>query len=75
MVVELFNTEKSYVESLQTIVLKYLNQLKSPENAGLVDTQTVDEIFFMVPAILNIMLNIVCFFHVFDDLCSQSRSL
>lgn len=33
---------------------KYLNQLKSPENAGLVDTQTVDEIFFMVPAILNI---------------------
>lgn len=54
VVVELFNTEKSYVESLQTIVLKYLNQLKSPENAGLVDTQTVDEIFFMVPAILNI---------------------
>ncbi|XP_055549403.1 uncharacterized protein LOC129732498 [Wyeomyia smithii] len=54
VVVELFNTEKSYVESLQTIVLKYLNQLKSPENSGLVDTQTVDEIFFMVPAILNI---------------------
>ncbi|XP_040160849.1 uncharacterized protein LOC120898711 isoform X1 [Anopheles arabiensis] len=54
VVVELFNTEKSYVESLQTIVLKYLNQLKSPENAGLVDVQTVDEIFFMVPAILNI---------------------
>ncbi|XP_055643721.1 uncharacterized protein LOC129779951 [Toxorhynchites rutilus septentrionalis] len=54
VVVELFNTEKSYVESLQTIVLKYLNQLKSPENAGLVDTQIVDEIFFMVPAILNI---------------------
>uniref|UniRef100_A0A4Y0BH68 DH domain-containing protein n=1 Tax=Anopheles funestus TaxID=62324 RepID=A0A4Y0BH68_ANOFN len=54
VVVELFNTEKSYVESLQTIVLKYLNQLKSPENSGLVDAQTVDEIFFMVPAILNI---------------------
>uniref|UniRef100_A0A182Q6G1 DH domain-containing protein n=1 Tax=Anopheles farauti TaxID=69004 RepID=A0A182Q6G1_9DIPT len=54
VVVELFNTEKSYVESLQTIVLKYLNQLKSPENSGLVDVQTVDEIFFMVPAILNI---------------------
>ncbi|EDS34164.1 conserved hypothetical protein [Culex quinquefasciatus] len=54
VVVELFNTEKSYVESLQTIVLKYLNQLKSSENAGLVDNQTVDEIFFMVPAILNI---------------------
>uniref|UniRef100_A0A182J3E0 Uncharacterized protein n=1 Tax=Anopheles atroparvus TaxID=41427 RepID=A0A182J3E0_ANOAO len=54
VVVELFNTEKSYVESLQTIVLKYLNQLKSPENSGLVDAQIVDEIFFMVPAILNI---------------------
>ncbi|XP_058821549.1 uncharacterized protein LOC131683523 [Topomyia yanbarensis] len=54
VVVELFNTEKSYVESLQTIVLKYLNQLKSSENAGLVDTHTVDEIFYMVPAILNI---------------------
>ncbi|XP_055604092.1 uncharacterized protein LOC129752331 [Uranotaenia lowii] len=54
VVVELFNTEKSYVESLQTIVLKYLNQLKSPEHSGLVDTQTVDEIFFMVPTILNI---------------------
>ncbi|ETN57724.1 hypothetical protein AND_010685 [Anopheles darlingi] len=54
VVVELFNTEKSYVESLQTIVLKYLNQLKSPDNAGLVGVQTVDEIFFMVPAILNI---------------------
>ncbi|XP_058056101.1 uncharacterized protein LOC131207502 [Anopheles bellator] len=54
VVVELFNTEKSYVESLQTIVLKYLNQLKSSENSALVDAQTVDEIFFMVPAILNI---------------------
>jgi Rho guanine nucleotide exchange factor 17 len=32
---------------------KYLNPLKSPENAGIVDAQIVDEIFFMVPAILN----------------------
>ncbi|KAG5680642.1 hypothetical protein PVAND_010136 [Polypedilum vanderplanki] len=54
VVVELFNTEKSYVESLQTIVLKYLNPLKLPENSGIVDIQTVDEIFFMVPSILNI---------------------
>lgn len=74
VVVELFNTEKSYVESLQTIVMvkidsifnriyhnrlnlflqKYLNPLKMPESSGIVDLQTVDEIFFMVPSILNI---------------------
>ncbi|CRL02246.1 CLUMA_CG015133, isoform A [Clunio marinus] len=54
VVVELFNTEKNYVESLQTIVTKYLNPLKLPENSAIVDLQTVDEIFFMVPSILNI---------------------
>lgn len=73
VVVELFNTEKSYVESLQTIVMvilsgffyltlclqfeilqKYLNPLKLPESSGIVDLQTVDEIFFMVPSILHI---------------------
>ena len=42
------------MESLQTVVLKYLNQLKSPENAGIIDSTTVDEIFYMVPAILSI---------------------
>ncbi|KAL7038622.1 hypothetical protein ACKWTF_009632 [Chironomus riparius] len=57
VVVELFNTEKSYVESLQTIVLKYLNPLKLPEYSGIVDVQIVEEIFFMVPSILNIHEN------------------
>lgn len=33
---------------------KYLNPLKQPESSCLVDLQTVDEIFFMVPSILNI---------------------
>lgn len=28
--------------------------LKSQENASLIDVQTVDEIFLMVPAILNV---------------------
>ncbi|XP_037050154.1 uncharacterized protein LOC119084247 isoform X2 [Bradysia coprophila] len=54
VVVELFNTEKSYVDSLETVVLKYLKPLKSPENAGIVDVQTVEEIFLMVPTILNV---------------------
>lgn len=33
---------------------KYLNPLKLPESSGIVDQQTVDEIFFMVPSILHI---------------------
>ncbi|PSN51853.1 hypothetical protein C0J52_04735 [Blattella germanica] len=32
--------------------MKYLQPLKSPENAGLVDAALVDEIFYQVPAIL-----------------------
>ncbi|XP_076669101.1 rho guanine nucleotide exchange factor 17 isoform X4 [Andrena cerasifolii] len=53
VVVELYDTERSYVESLQILVNKYLQPLKSPENAGLVDAATVDEIFYQVPSILN----------------------
>lgn len=33
---------------------KYFNPLKSQENASLIDAQTVDEIFLMVPDILHI---------------------
>lgn len=33
---------------------KYLNPLKSQEHSSLIDVQTVDEIFLMVPAILGI---------------------
>ncbi|XP_054270541.1 rho guanine nucleotide exchange factor 17 isoform X2 [Macrosteles quadrilineatus] len=52
VVFELYETEGSYVESLKTLVTKYLQPLKSPENAGLVDAALVDEIFYQVPAIL-----------------------
>lgn len=31
-----------------------MNPLKLPENSGIVDAQSVDEIFFMVPSILNV---------------------
>nr|CAD7201088.1 unnamed protein product [Timema douglasi] len=46
VVVELYDTERSYVDSLQILVMKYLQPLKSPENAGLVDGALVDEIFY-----------------------------
>ncbi|XP_076358964.1 uncharacterized protein LOC143251577 [Tachypleus tridentatus] len=49
---ELYDTEKSYVESLQILVNKYMKPLKSPENAGIVDPYLVDEIFHQIPEIL-----------------------
>ncbi|KAL0819297.1 hypothetical protein ABMA28_008534 [Loxostege sticticalis] len=54
VVVELYETEKSYVDALDILVKKYLQPLKSPENAGLLDSFVVDEIFNQVPAILNV---------------------
>ncbi|CAH2235682.1 jg18052 [Pararge aegeria aegeria] len=54
VVVELYETEKSYVEALEILVKKYLHPLKSPENSGLLDAFVVDEIFYQVPAILNV---------------------
>ncbi|RVE47028.1 hypothetical protein evm_008310 [Chilo suppressalis] len=54
VVVELYETEKSYVDSLDILVKKYLQPLKSPENAGLLDSFLVDEIFYQVPAILGL---------------------
>ncbi|XP_021921500.1 rho guanine nucleotide exchange factor 17 isoform X2 [Zootermopsis nevadensis] len=52
VVVEIYDTERSYVESLQILVMKYLQPLKSPENAGLVDSAVVDAMFYQIPAIL-----------------------
>lgn len=54
MVQEIFWNEQNYVESLQTVVVKYFKVLKTPEHAGMIDSRTVDEIFFMVPDILEI---------------------
>ncbi|KAF6212697.1 hypothetical protein GE061_013223 [Apolygus lucorum] len=52
VVVELYETEKSYVESLQILVMKYLQPLKNPETTCLTDSALVDEIFHKVPEIL-----------------------
>ncbi|KAL7729541.1 hypothetical protein ACLKA6_007836 [Drosophila palustris] len=60
VVQEIYRNEQSYVESLQIVVLKYLKVLKSPEHAGMIDTRTVDEIFFMVPDILEIHEKFLC---------------
>lgn len=43
------------MNSLQIFTLqKYLQPLKSPENAALLDAFQVDEIFYQVPSILNV---------------------
>ncbi|XP_050544977.1 rho guanine nucleotide exchange factor 17-like [Daktulosphaira vitifoliae] len=52
VVVELYDTERSYVESLQTLVNKYLLPLKSPENSILIEPSVADEIFYQIPEIL-----------------------
>lgn len=38
------------MESLDHMVRRYLQPLRSGEFAGLVDKQTIDEIFYMIPA-------------------------
>ncbi|CAN8006826.1 unnamed protein product, partial [Ixodes hexagonus] len=50
---ELYDTEKSYVESLQILVNKYMRPLKSPDSAGTVEGTLVDEIFYQIPEILS----------------------
>lgn len=52
VVAELYDTEKSYVESLQILVNKYFRPLKSLEYCALVDATLVEEMFFQVPDIL-----------------------
>lgn len=49
---DIASTQKIF--SLFHAIQKYLNPLKLPEYSSLIDTQTVDEIFLMVPAILDI---------------------
>ncbi|XP_071043623.1 rho guanine nucleotide exchange factor 17 isoform X3 [Parasteatoda tepidariorum] len=54
VVTEIFETEKSYVESLHVLVNKYMKALKSSDYCGIVDGGIVDEIFFQIPEILSI---------------------
>ncbi|CAG9855071.1 unnamed protein product [Phyllotreta striolata] len=53
VVFELYENEKYYVESLRIVVTKYLEPLKTPENAHLLDANLVDEIFYQIPFLYN----------------------
>ncbi|XP_044257449.1 rho guanine nucleotide exchange factor 17 [Tribolium madens] len=53
VVVELYDNERTYVEALQILVTKYLEPLKSSENANLLDATLVDEIFYQIPFLLS----------------------
>nr|XP_023013430.1 rho guanine nucleotide exchange factor 17 isoform X2 [Leptinotarsa decemlineata] len=53
VVVELYDNEKTYVESLRILVTKYLEPLKAPENANLLDANLVEEIFYQIPLLYS----------------------
>ncbi|XP_057695912.1 rho guanine nucleotide exchange factor 17-like [Corythoichthys intestinalis] len=49
----LLDTERSYVESLRTLVQGYMRPLKQPDGASIVDPLLVDEMFYQIPEILE----------------------
>lgn len=49
----LFDTEQSYVESLRTLIQGYMRPLKQPEGGSIVDPLLVDEMFYQIPEILE----------------------
>lgn len=54
IVIELLSTETNYVESLQHILQRYAQPLRTAEHSGLVDKQIVDAIFYQIPALLRL---------------------
>ncbi|KAK9889314.1 hypothetical protein WA026_004594 [Henosepilachna vigintioctopunctata] len=53
VLVELYDNERNYVESLEILITKYLEPLKSPEYASLLDFTLVDEVFNQIPFLLS----------------------
>uniref|UniRef100_UPI00358DE3C6 rho guanine nucleotide exchange factor 17 isoform X2 n=1 Tax=Myxine glutinosa TaxID=7769 RepID=UPI00358DE3C6 len=53
VMMNLLDTEHSYVESLRTLVQGYLRPLKQTENTGLCDPALVDDMFYQIPEILG----------------------
>ena len=49
---ELFDTERTFVESLEYLMQKYMRPLKQPLECTLIDTDLVDKIFYKIPEIL-----------------------
>ncbi|KAL3290287.1 hypothetical protein HHI36_023632 [Cryptolaemus montrouzieri] len=52
VVVELYDNERNYVESLQILMTKYLEPLRSQEYATLLNSTLVDEVFNQIPCLL-----------------------
>ncbi|XP_077578763.1 rho guanine nucleotide exchange factor 17 [Stigmatopora nigra] len=49
----LLDTERSYVESLRTLIQGYMRPLKQPDGGSIVDPLLVDEMFYQIPEILE----------------------
>ncbi|XP_077422930.1 rho guanine nucleotide exchange factor 17 [Vanacampus margaritifer] len=49
----LLDTERSYVESLRTLIQGYMRPLKQPDGSSIVDPLLVDEMFYQIPEILE----------------------
>ncbi|XP_065667307.1 MATH and LRR domain-containing protein PFE0570w isoform X2 [Hydra vulgaris] len=49
----LLETEQSYVQSLSTMITKFSEPLKRPENSSVIEPNVVDEIFYQIPEILE----------------------
>ncbi|XP_020495628.1 rho guanine nucleotide exchange factor 17 [Labrus bergylta] len=49
----LFDTEQSYVESLRSLIQGYMRPLKQPDGGSIVDPLLVDEMFYQIPEILE----------------------
>ncbi|XP_066155491.1 rho guanine nucleotide exchange factor 17-like [Euwallacea fornicatus] len=52
VLIELFDNERIYVESLEIIILNYWEPLKKTENS-LIEQNLVEEIFYQIPFLLN----------------------
>ncbi|XP_060537321.1 rho guanine nucleotide exchange factor 17-like isoform X2 [Cylas formicarius] len=53
VLIELYDNERSYVESLEIIATNYWEPLKKPENSFLLESNLVEEIFSQIPFLLN----------------------
>uniref|UniRef100_UPI0037E76A91 rho guanine nucleotide exchange factor 17-like n=1 Tax=Semicossyphus pulcher TaxID=241346 RepID=UPI0037E76A91 len=49
----LFDTEQSYVESLRSLIQGYMRPLKQTDGGSIVDPLLVDEMFYQIPEILE----------------------
>uniref|UniRef100_A0A4W4HN14 Rho guanine nucleotide exchange factor 17 n=1 Tax=Electrophorus electricus TaxID=8005 RepID=A0A4W4HN14_ELEEL len=53
VIMTLLDTERSYVDSLRTLIQGYMKPLKQAETSPLCDPSLVDEMFYQIPEILE----------------------